>query len=90
MKKNVRIALKGEMVLQKIADYRKSLEKALDSEVDLLLDLGGLTQMDAAGLQFLLCFSKYRKSMGKETSFSYETNPLIREVFRISGAEKIL
>ncbi len=90
MKKNIKIALKGEIVLQKITDYQQSLEKALDSNVHLILDLEGVTQLDGAGLQFLLSFAKHRKNNGKACSFSYEANPLVREIFKISGAEKII
>ncbi|HCL56908.1 MAG TPA: hypothetical protein DHW82_07865 [Spirochaetia bacterium] len=90
MQEKVKIALNGELVLKKLPDYKKNLEKLLASELEIIIDLNPVQLIDAAGLQFLLSFRNTRRKKGKKVFFSYKNNLNIKHIFDIAGvAENI-
>lgn len=90
MKQKIKIAISGELTLNRLAEYKKSLEKIIESEVEIILDLNNTEKIDAAGFQFLLSFFKTRQIKGKRTSFYYADNHYITDIFRLTGLENVL
>ena len=72
------------------SDFEKGLREALDdSDKAVVVDLGGLSYISSAGLRAVLLIAKLLSQRGAKFGLCSLTAP-IREVFEISGFDKIV
>ena len=72
------------------SDFEKALRDAIDEEGgSLVVDLGGLTYISSAGLRAILLIAKLLAQRSAKFGLCSLSDP-IREVFEISGFDKIV
>ncbi len=61
----IRLKIQGSLSVNDVAVLREELLERIGGETDLELDLGGLTECDTAGLQFLCAARKTARKRDK-------------------------
>jgi len=64
-KENTRLAIDGPLTIYEVAALRERLAACLGNQAGLELDLGGVTECDASGLQLLCAARKTAGGRGK-------------------------
>jgi anti-anti-sigma factor len=75
---------------QKSADFRDQLFGALAARPgSLVIDFAGVISISSVGLRALVAASKQAKAAGRQIVIA-GLQPLVREVFRISGFDRLI
>ncbi|MBQ7584864.1 MAG: STAS domain-containing protein [Desulfovibrionaceae bacterium] len=84
------MALNGRMDATTTAEFDAAAQKNLDEgQTRILIDLKDLVYMSSAGLRSLLNLAKKTKALQGKIAFC-NLQPMVAEVFRISGFDRIL
>lgn len=70
-------------------EFEQALSAAISDDSKVVLDLGGLAYISSSGLRVLLLVAKALRNKGAEFGLCSLSDP-IREVFEISGFDKII
>ncbi len=69
-----------ELVIHEVSEIREKILQILTEEDALDLDLGGVTECDAAGIQMLISLIKYGKNRNKTISILNATDTVTKEM----------
>lgn len=78
------LAIEGELTIYRAAELRETLLAALAAspDVDLTLDLSGVTEFDSAGVQLLMAASKSAQARGRALRL-VRHSPSVLDGFRV-------
>jgi anti-sigma B factor antagonist len=78
------LALEGEFGIYRAAELKPQLLAHVTDVDEPALDLGSVTEMDAAGLQLLLFARREAAARGKRLHLA-GASPVVREVLHVAG-----
>lgn len=74
----------GEFGIYRVAELKPQILAHVVDVSEPALDLGNVTEMDAAGLQLLLFARREARARGKTLHLS-RTSPIVQEVLQVAG-----
>ena len=84
------VSLNGRLDVTSAPQFENQLNNWLDrGEVNLIIDLGGLTYISSAGLRTLLVAAKQTQARGGGTRLSGARN-VVQKVLKISGFDALI
>lgn len=84
-----RYRVSGELGFETVPDIWRQSRAALDAAADPVIDLGGVTQVDSAGLALVIEWMRWARSNGRKLSFVAIPDGLMA-LARISEVDKFL
>jgi anti-anti-sigma factor len=82
------VHLHGEVDMATLAAFEVTLERGMGTDRDLVLDLSGLTFIDAAGLRLLARADQRMRETGRRLRLQ-RTNSNVLRLFRLVGIDHL-
>jgi anti-anti-sigma factor len=79
-----RIAIQGELTIYTALEQKETLLTGLSATEELELDLSGVSEIDAAGLQLLVMIKQQAAALGKVLRFTGHS-PVVLDLLDLSG-----
>jgi anti-sigma B factor antagonist len=84
-----RVAIEGELTIYQASEWVAQLQHALHRVDSLTVDLGGVTEIDTAGVQ-VLALTRREAALRDRTVVFVAHSPAVLEVFRLLGLDEQL
>ncbi len=82
-------AVKGDLSILNIDDFREKLIKQIDTKQNLLLDCNKLESIDLSIVQLLISLILERNNIGYQTKVDFSDNELITLFFNKTGLAQV-
>jgi anti-anti-sigma factor len=82
----IRISIDGELSIFTVAAIRERLLQALAEGADVEAGLGGVTEIDTAGVQLMLAAGKQAAAQGKTLRFA-DASPVVQDILNLCGLD---